>query len=509
MKILFLLLYPGQVRYYDGVVKHLAQNGYRVHLAFNDSDPRAKQKIVGIELAEQLSRESHNISYGPAPGSDGLWSPLARAVRLLMDYVRYFGNQYTHAYKLKRRISNRIPRFARFVLRILLEGEKNERRIQTVLRCLRTIERVIPCPKQVRQFIEAHRPDIVLVTPLVNFGSEQVDYVKSAKKLGIPSALCVLSWDNLTNKGLIRLAPDRVIVWNEIQKSEAINLHGIPACDVIVTGAQCYDDWFVRKPSTSREEFCRKAQLVPDRHFVLYLASSKFISPHEVSFVRRWIEKIRQSREPYLKSMGILIRPHPLNADQWKEAEFSHLRNVSIWPREGEIPAGEKAKANYFDSLYHCAAVVGLNTSALIEAGIVGREVFTILSEEFKDTQAGTLHFHYLVEGGLLHTAKNLDEHIQQLTEALQDSNSKGRSIRSFVEQFVRPHGISRPCAPIVAEAVVSLADFKTADTDRQLNESLITCMLFPLAGLLWCFNKQKCLWRNLAVATHSAPERK
>ena len=35
-------------------------------------------------------------------------------------------------------------------------------------------------------------------------------------------ALPVLSWDNLTNKGLIRVQPDQVFVWNEAQKAEAV-----------------------------------------------------------------------------------------------------------------------------------------------------------------------------------------------------------------------------------------------------------------------------------------------
>ena len=35
-----------------------------------------------------------------------------------------------------------------------------------------------------------------------------------------------------------------------------------------------------------------------------------------------------------------------------------------------------------FDTAYHSAALVGLNTSAELEAGIVGRPVLTILAPE-------------------------------------------------------------------------------------------------------------------------------
>jgi hypothetical protein len=37
--------------------------------------------------------------------------------------------------------------------------------------------------------------------------------------------------------------PDKVIVWNATQRDEAERFHGIPAERVVVTGAQCFDQW--------------------------------------------------------------------------------------------------------------------------------------------------------------------------------------------------------------------------------------------------------------------------
>ena len=72
---------------------------------------------------------------------------------------------------------------------------------------LLVVERAIPIDRAiVRPRRSANAPDVLLVTPLVDIGSDQVDYVKAARRLGIRSALPVLSWDNLTNKGLIRRA---------------------------------------------------------------------------------------------------------------------------------------------------------------------------------------------------------------------------------------------------------------------------------------------------------------
>ena len=81
------------------------------------------------------------------------------------------------------------------------------------------------------------------------------------------------------------------------------------------------------------------------------------------------------------------------------------------------MPVDDSSKADYFDSIHHSAAVVGVNTTAQIESAIVGRRVYTILAPEFRDTQEGTIHFHHLVRagGGLVHVATDFADHLSQL----------------------------------------------------------------------------------------------
>ena len=42
---------------------------------------------------------------------------------------------------------------------------------------------------------------------------------------------------------------------------------------------------------------------------------------------------------------------------------------MALWPQRGTAPMDAPSKSDYFDSLFHSAAVFGLNTSALIEGG--------------------------------------------------------------------------------------------------------------------------------------------
>ena len=442
MKVLFSVNHFGFLRNFEPALRRLAERGHRIHLLAERRDSLGGTKT--IDNLEAACPGAFSWSYLPSRADDG-FQLLAVKMRLCLDYWRYLDPRYDQAPSLRGRAAQRAPAIATRVTTLPLLRSRIGLRILRVL--FRRLERALPRSLVPGETLDDQRPDVLLVTPLLYFGSPQVDYVRAARARGIPSVHCVGSWDHLTTKGMIHEIPDRVTVWNEAQRQEASELHGVPPDRVAVTGAQAYDDWFTAQPSTSRETFCARVGVDPSRPIVLYLCSSPFIAPHEVPFVRRWIEAIRAHVE--VADIGLLIRPHPQNADQWRDVDLSTYPNVGIWPRAGANPVDAAARADYFDSMYHSAAVVGVNTSALIESGIVGRPVCAINTADFAATQDGTLHFQHLknVNGGLLHLAPTLDVHLQQLARILADPAGYAARSRAFIEGFVRPHGLATPAA--------------------------------------------------------------
>jgi FkbM family methyltransferase len=329
-------------------------------------------------------------------------------------------------------------------------------------RMLYLVERTLPSDPAIDAFIKRVAPDVVLVSPLVWFNSPQVDYIKSARALGIRSALCVASWDNLTNKGLMRELPDRVTVWNAVQVDEAVDVHGYPRDRVVVTGAQTFDDWFQFRPSRSKEAFFAERGLEPGTPLLLYLCSSTSIAPQEIEFVRQWQEAVRKAPDPRVAGAAILIRPHPVNEQPWGRLDVLAIENFSIWPRDASGQFEPQWQHDYFDSLYHADAVIGLNTSGMIEAGLIGKPVLTLLSKDIPDSLKGTtdtLHFDYLlnVNGGLLHVAGSWEEHTQHLVRAIGGDPSMAERSRVFTQAFIRPHGLDTPATPKLADAIRSL----------------------------------------------------
>jgi hypothetical protein len=484
LRVLFFIGHDGFIRNFEKLIRARAARGDEVHLA---ASSRRVALMSDARSLEDLCESDPRITFDRIPKDrDNAAGPLLDLLATSRSYLRFYGPEYADAPALRERAKNYVPPAMRSFLRYT-GGHTRPGRWAYDRMLLGLIEGM-PTSPAFDEYIAGHRPDVVLVTPLVSMqGVAQLSAVASARKAGIPSALLVHSWDNLTNKGLIHTPPDRVAVWNDAQKREAIELHRVPEDQVVVTGAHSYDHWFDWAPSKSRQAFCRDFGLDPEQPFVVYMCSSAFIAPDEVSLVRKWVTALRASDDQRLRDVGVLVRPHPQNTEQWESVRPGDLDGAVVYRPGASAWAGSTSRADYYDSMHHAAAVVGLNTTALIESAILERPVLTWLTPEFRDTQEGTLHFQHIAsDQGLLLVARTFEEHEAQLGEVLSEPDRADRS-RRFVEEFVRPYGLDDPGTPRLVSMVTGLAEKPPARRRRKLSTVLLWPFgrLFLLPGLI------------------------
>ena len=450
MRVLLLMWSVNYDRLFEGALRALLARGHAVHVAFEtDKEGRSGD----TRLFEALAGEYPGLTWSAAPARRRRWRAWwRRQLRLTIDLLRYLEPEYAEASALRERALARGPRIAAALARSPLRRSGRARRLAGAI--LRRAEASLPPDPAVCAFVEDRAPDVVAVTPLVMLGSAQGEYVRAARRAGVPSAFLVASWDNLTNKGVVHDEPDLTVVWNEVQRQEAVVLHRLPEKSVVVTGAHSYDHWFDWHESRAREAFCAELGLDPARPLLLYTCSSPFIAPDEIGAVRRWVERIRTAREPLLREASIVVRPHPANPQPWARAGIEERGRTIVWPSRGAKPTALEAKRDYYDSLFHAAAVIGINTSALVESAIVGRPSYTLLEPDQRGAQEGTLHFAHL---SALHVARTPGEHEEQLLEACRGSTGGARE-QDFVRTFLRPRGADRAAAPLLVDELEALA---------------------------------------------------
>ncbi len=468
----FVLLIPG-----------LAARGHHVHIGFVsrrgfDREDAAFAREVVIppraqSLIEEMQAVHPNISYDIAPARsdrDG-WRQVAWLARGIADLSHAANPRFVGADPLRKRTKKRVFRqlnkttepvgrslALRFARR--LARKPNAERARRGLALAKRLEYAIPTSAEVDAYVRKVGPDVVLVSGSYRHVSEEVEFLKSARRLGIPSGVFVPSWDNLTNHGSLKYTPERIFVWNDAQVRDAVELHGVPRDRVRATGAHIFDPWFALRPSRDREAFAQEVGLDPARPYVVYLCSSPNIVPQgELEFVRRWLEALRGSNDERLRSIGVLVRPHPNPAATAVWADVDLGANTAIWPRVGVHPVVDNARADLFDTMAHGVAVVGINTTAMIEAAILGKSVLTILVPEF--AQESTLHFRYLLaeNGGFLHVSPSIEEHAEQLRSVLDEDEVGAERRRRFVAAFVRPGGLDRPATALGVGAIEELGE--------------------------------------------------
>ena len=468
MKFLFVAKQQRNAAAYFDTLQGLVQRGHQVTVAVQERD-EARDR----QLADRIESERFTVVPCPAARIDE-WGAVAPVVRRLRDCLHFLRPPLADSAALQTRVFDKLRQELGLDVptAALVEalGAIPPSQIGRLEAVLRLAERSIPTSDLLDEFVASERPDVMLISPLVHFGSAQADVAASARRHGVPVWMLLFSWDNLSTKGCLHVEPDLMFVWNDRQRREAEELHRFPSARVVVVGAARFDSFFDLKPAMTREQFLQPLGLDPARPTILYLCSSRLIAPQELGFIRQWWSAVRASSLEPLRLANILVRPHPdialppeqvpLRRHQWPSAPDvdAHAGRLFDDPRAVVLRTSYKDLLGLHESIVHSAAVVGLNTTAELEAGIVGRPVFSIQPDD-SGGQRATLHFHYLTreQGGFVSVADAMPEHLAQLESAVAHGVDRA-PIRAFIESFLRPHGIDRPVSPLLAEALLQRA---------------------------------------------------
>ena len=186
MKLLFVWDSAEYLRFYDSAIEECVARGHDVAIAYNCTN---KKKLGGLRGLSAMDGRVRVLGLVPKGGA--MWRRIAYGLRGIMDFVRYLHPRFARATAARARMKRKVlPAAYRWLDRI---PQLPAAAVRGIEHFLATVERAIPVPQSIVELLRRETPDVVLVSPLIDGSSDQVDLIKAARVCGVRSAVAVAS----------------------------------------------------------------------------------------------------------------------------------------------------------------------------------------------------------------------------------------------------------------------------------------------------------------------------
>jgi len=293
---------------------------------------------------------------------------------------------------------------------------------------------------------EKHKPDLVFATTAQT--DSDVGVLKSAKRFKVPTVDMPKSWDN-PSKLLFDVKTDYMIVWSEFMRKQVLSLQGYKEKEIIVTGAPQFDYYTHKENLWTREEFCRKFNLNPQKKIILYGSIGGHYT-REVDYVKLIKEFIDNGE---LSNVQVLIRPHV--GYMRDEEKFTEIEGYDGFVVDKTAQKDENFKDKWdtsknhlpvlFNSLYHADVCINMASTLSIDAILNDTEVININFDIDKTTpfSLSPRRFYisdYIIElmnFDVIRLVKSEEELKQALKAILEQGEKREKNKEEFIKYFV------------------------------------------------------------------------
>lgn len=191
------------------------------------------------------------------------------------------------------------------------------------------------------------------------------------------------SWDNFTNKLIPVRRADRIVVWNEIMKQQAVELHGYTPEQVRVSGPPHWDRYFRAGHAAPRDAFFARIGADPARRLITITTTPASLYSHFDRVIRVLKNAMDAGR---FGEAQLLVRLHPRDEIQ-RYAEFRGMSNVIVEkPFKPTVKSGDglavditsENQQHLADTLRHSDVIVTVASTIAIEASIFDTPVVDV-----------------------------------------------------------------------------------------------------------------------------------
>lgn len=300
-------------------------------------------------------------------------------------------------------------------------------------------------PTTLWDFLKRTQPVGGLSTAYVDSSEWPLFY--ALRKLGIPTATHILSFDNLTSRGYLPLNPfDRYLVWQQGMADELKELYAVSASQIQITGTPQFDFHIQDRFRWSQEQTAQALGIDPGRNYVLYCGNHKQHTPNEPAMVAEFVQQLRPGDGD--DTYQWVIRPHPLDdysrwsalVAQYEDVHISYPWQQAAQENTWALPTDDEL-ALLSNTLRFASATLNVASTIALDSAVVDTPPICIgfhpnageRESQFYYEVHSTEHYIPIMKSAAVPLVKNMDE----LRDILDQAVSQPDKLRAARERLV------------------------------------------------------------------------
>ncbi|PXY42016.1 UDP-glycosyltransferase [Flavobacterium cheongpyeongense] len=162
----------------------------------------------------------------------------------------------------------------------------------------------------------------------------------AAKKMNIPTATFIFSWDNLPKATMV-VETDFYFVWSEHMKKELLHYYPyISEKQIIITGTPQFENHFESNLRVAKEQFYKEHQLDLNKKYICYSGDDITTCPDDPQYLSDVAEAVRKLNVKGY-SLAILFRRCPVDFSNRFDTVIANYPDIimpitPLWERIGQ-----------------------------------------------------------------------------------------------------------------------------------------------------------------------------
>jgi hypothetical protein len=293
--------------------------------------------------------------------------------------------------------------------------------------------------------------------------------LRVAHKLGIPTAVFIFSWDNLTSRSRIFVPYDYYLMWNQQMREQLLNLYArIQPDQVIVTGTPQLDFHFRPEYWLGWQELCKRIGADPGRPLVLYSTGMHSDFPDEHRIVEgaiRFLQEIHLNPKPQLVVRTYIKGTSPEMQRLARQNIPGVVFPPMLWDRKTLTPLYEDLHV-YTSLLRHVSVGINAASTVTLELMLHDKPVINLGFEppgsHLPHHARFSRHIEYehyrpVAESGGVMVARSMNDLREMLLIGLTEPQTGSEKRRLFIQDMF-DHQLDGQSGRRVAETLVALA---------------------------------------------------